>query len=123
MGDRNGHPTTGLLSATSFLKDNRLLPRGFDKATAEDDIAVRGGAASDPDFTGTGDDVRYEIPVGDAPGPFDLTVELLYQPIAFRWVQNLSRYNAPETHRFVKYYTEAAPASATPLVQARTRVE
>ncbi|MGE3705544.1 MAG: hypothetical protein AB7I13_09755, partial [Vicinamibacterales bacterium] len=123
MGDREGRPTTGLLSATRFLKDNRLLPRGFDKATAEDDIAVRGEAATDGNFTGAGDRVRYEIPVGDAAGPFDLTVELLYQPIAYRWVQNLSRYNAPETQRFVSYYAEAAPASATSLVRARARVE
>ena len=31
---RAGVPTTGLLTATQYLKDNRLLPRGFDKATA-----------------------------------------------------------------------------------------
>ena len=35
LGDRNGVPTTGLLTATQYLKDNRLLPRGFDKATAD----------------------------------------------------------------------------------------
>ena len=34
LGDRAGAPTTGLLTATQYLKDNRLLPRGFDKATA-----------------------------------------------------------------------------------------
>jgi hypothetical protein len=33
--------TTGLLTAVDYLKDNRL-PRGFDKQTAERDIAVRG---------------------------------------------------------------------------------
>ena len=39
MQDRSGKPTTGLLQATAFAKDNRLLPRGFDKATAEAAIA------------------------------------------------------------------------------------
>jgi len=40
MGDRQGVPTTGLLSAVRFLKDNRLLPVGFNKNTAGPDIAV-----------------------------------------------------------------------------------
>ncbi|HUR33786.1 MAG TPA: hypothetical protein VM032_08310, partial [Vicinamibacterales bacterium] len=40
MGDASGRPTTGLLNAVRFLKDNRLLPQGFDKATASADIAV-----------------------------------------------------------------------------------
>ena len=35
MQDRAGKPTTGLLQAVAFAKDNRLLPRGFDKATAD----------------------------------------------------------------------------------------
>ena len=39
LGDPKGVPTTGLLTATQYLKDNRLLPRGFDKATAP----ARGG--------------------------------------------------------------------------------
>ncbi|MCK7480375.1 MAG: hypothetical protein M0C28_26330 [Candidatus Moduliflexus flocculans] len=34
--------TTVLLSASQYLKDNRILPAGFDKATAHGDIAVRG---------------------------------------------------------------------------------
>ena len=39
--------TTGLLKGLRFVKDNRLLPRGFDKASADADIAVRGDAAAD----------------------------------------------------------------------------
>ena len=42
LGDADSHPTTGLLSAVRYLKDNRLLPRGFDKATADPQIAVFG---------------------------------------------------------------------------------
>jgi hypothetical protein len=34
LGDARGTVTTGLLQATRYLKDNRLLPRGFDKRTA-----------------------------------------------------------------------------------------
>ncbi len=32
IAGRDGAVTTGLLTATQFVKDNRLLPRGFDKA-------------------------------------------------------------------------------------------
>ena len=47
--------TTGLLSAVSYVKDNRLLPRGFDKRTADKDIAVHGERGGDADFAGGGD--------------------------------------------------------------------
>jgi len=34
LKDSEGKVTTGLLHAVGYLKDNRLLPHGFDKATA-----------------------------------------------------------------------------------------
>jgi hypothetical protein len=40
MVDSEGGVTTGLLAAVRFIKDNRVLPRGFDKSTAGDDIAA-----------------------------------------------------------------------------------
>ena len=61
MVDRAVHVTTGLLRGVRFVKDNRLLPRGFDKSTAEPDIAVHGDAAADADFVGGGDRVRYRV--------------------------------------------------------------
>ena len=53
--DPTGALTTGLLTAVRYVKDNRLLPRGFDKSTADKDVAVHGDAAADADFTGGGD--------------------------------------------------------------------
>ena len=47
--------------ASRYIKDNRLLPHGFDKADCAKDIAVVGEAASDANFTGAGDRVRYSI--------------------------------------------------------------
>jgi len=47
MVDRAGVVTTGLLSAVAYTKDNRVLPRGFDKATASPQVAVHGGTLCD----------------------------------------------------------------------------
>jgi hypothetical protein len=120
MGDVNGTPTTGLLKGVRFLKDNRILPRGFDKMTANKDIAVVGAAFEDPDFTGGSDRVRYSALLGEAQGPYRVSVELLYQPISFRWASNLRAYAAFEPQRFVRYYDEMAEASAVPLARADT---
>jgi hypothetical protein len=118
LGDIGGVPTTGLLTATQYLKDNRLLPRGFDKTTADAEIGVYGGAKNDPDFVGGGDRVRYRIPI-PSPGRLTIDVELRYQTIAYRWAQNLERYNAAEPKRFLSYY--AATADESSVVIARTR--
>ncbi|MGZ4816805.1 MAG: hypothetical protein ACXVZV_15430 [Terriglobales bacterium] len=118
LKDSAGGVTTGLLSAVGYLKDNRLLPDGFDKATAEADIAVIGDAASDPNFTDQGDITRYSISAGGAQGPFRVEAELWYQPIGFRWAHNLTPYNAEETHRFVNYYDSMPEATAVVLARA-----
>lgn len=123
MADHQGAVTTGLIYGVEYLKDNRLLPRGFDKATAGWEIAVRGGAAADPDFTAPGDRVRYEASVRDQPGPFTVDVELWYQPIGFRWARNLERYDAPEPARFVRYYDSLSHVSGTVLAEASVRVD
>jgi hypothetical protein len=123
MADRQERLTTGLLSATQFVKDNRLLPRGFDKATAEPDIAVRGDALSDANFNADGDRVRYIVDAGSAAAPFQVDVELRYQPISFRWAQNLARYDAPEPKRFVSYYESAAQDSSVVLAHSTARAE
>ncbi len=120
LGDSEGKVTTGLLHAVSYLKDNRLLPSGFDKATANGDVAVHGGAANDPGFTDKGSAVRYVISTANAMGPFHVEAELWYQPIGFRWAHNLEPYRAEEPQRMVRYYEEAARKSAVVLAKAET---
>jgi hypothetical protein len=123
LGDARHRVTTGLLSATGYLKDNRLLPAGFDKATADPQIAVHGAAREDPDFTAGADRVRYEIDVDPAAAPFQVVAELWYQPIGFRWAMNLQPYHASEPQRFVGEYASMSKESATRLAEssARTR--
>jgi len=117
IAGRDGAVTTGLLTATQYVKDNRLLPRGFDKVKADPDIAVHGEAAQDASFTAEGDRLRYNVPVKGS-GPFSIEAELRYQPISFRWADNLRGYKAAEPQRFVSYYDAMAAASSTVLVRA-----
>jgi len=118
LATRTEQVTTGLLNGVRYLKDNRVLPRGFDKGTAEPDIAVHGDAADDPGFTGGAARVRYAVPVqGD--GPFTVEAELLYQPIGFRWAQNLKPYSSAfEPRRFTAYYDGMAGGATATLASA-----
>jgi hypothetical protein len=118
LGDSNNAPTTGLLTATQYLKDNRLLPRGFDKTTADAGIAVYGAARQDGDFTGDGDTIHYAVAVPANGGPFRINVELLYQPIGFRWAHNLEKYDAPEPKRFLSYFNAMSPSSSVVVAKA-----
>ncbi|MBN1287874.1 MAG: hypothetical protein JXB47_20920 [Anaerolineae bacterium] len=109
MRDVNGDVTSVLLRGAGYLKDNRLLPRGFNHA-ATADIAVIGRAIEDANFmAGGGDKVTYRVDLGDAKGPFTVKVDLLFQTIGYRWAVNLGRHSAdeaPEVADFLRYYTE-----------------
>ena len=122
MGDSAGRPTTGLLSAVRYLKDNRLLPRGFEKASADPSIQVVGSAAQDADFIGGGDRVRYSIEAAAGGGPYQVDVALRFQPIGFRWAQNLRSYDAPEPRRFVAYFESMSAASSEVIAYAKVGV-
>jgi hypothetical protein len=118
LGDAQQNVTTGLLSAVGYLKDNRLLPSGFDKHSASRDIAVVGDALDDPEFTDHGSSIRYLIDTASISGPFHVRVELWYQPIGFRWAHNLEPYQAAEPQRFVRYYESESRRSAVVLASA-----
>jgi hypothetical protein len=118
MVDTNNVPTTGLLTAVRYIKDNRLLPAGFNKMAVEQEIATQGEATSDADFTGGRDRIRYSIPVGNAQGPFQLEAELWFQPISYRWAENLRPYEAMEPQRFTRYYDAMSSGSAVMIDEA-----
>jgi len=117
MVGANNVPTTGLLTAVRFIKDNRLLPAGFNKRSVTQDIAPQGGAMDDQDFTGGSDTVRYTVNVGTAQGPFTVDAEFWFQPISFRWASNLKSYDAFEPRRFTRYYDSMAGGSAVLLTK------
>jgi hypothetical protein len=119
---QTGQLTTGLLSATRYIKDNRLLPTGLEKRTAPWDIAVHGAAVQDDSFVGGRDRIEYRVAVGNTEGPLTVSVELNYQSIGFRWAENLKNYAAPETERFVRYYAEMSDSSSVKLASSSARV-
>ncbi len=88
MQDTDGNVTHTLLRAASYRKDNRLLPVGFDPATAPADIAVRGLAATDDDFIAGSDTVTYRIqlPASDS---YFITARLRFQTLSFGHLQDL----------------------------------
>jgi hypothetical protein len=118
LGDAQGRVTTGLLSAVGYLKDNRILPSGFDKKKAVSDVAVHGDALADDDFTDGSDRLQLRVAIDEKAAPFKVEVELLYQPIGFRWAQNLRAVAGAEPKVFVRAYDALAAASFHRLAAA-----
>lgn len=116
MGDHKGAVTYQLLRGAQYLKDNRLLPAGADKATLPKDIAVYGEAAQDRNFVGGRDEVTYEMDVKGATGPFTVNAELLYEPLSFRFIQDLLADDTPEVKTFAAMQGDA---DASALVVAK----
>jgi len=121
MVDYRGAVTTGLLWGVEYIKDNRLLPRGFDKTTASDDVAVKGVALGDEDFVGGGDTTRYSVSVGNASGPFLVEVELWYQPIGYRWALSLGGFDSAESAQFKGFFDSVSASSAALMARVETR--
>jgi hypothetical protein len=122
MRDTEGNITYTSLRAAGYLKDNRLLPAGFDKAGAGAEIAVAGQALTDSNFVGGGDTIVYHVTTADRPRPYTVTARLLYQGVSYRVTQDLRRDSTPEIMRFAAYY-DAAEKSPTVLATAQVVVE
>jgi len=123
MADESAEPTTALMRADHWIKDNRILPQGFDEATADERVAMTGRARSDSDFVGGRDEVRYSVAADPADGPVTVSVALLFQPIGFRWAENLAEYDTPEAIRFVRYYREMAQVSSIVISETSAEVD
>jgi len=118
LGDLQGRVTTGLLQATSYLKDNRVLPRGFDKTKAAADVAVKGGALADGDFSGGADRVGLSVALPKDAIPATLQAELLYTPIGYRWAENLRVVDSVESRRFARGHDAMRARSTQRLAAA-----
>jgi FlgD Ig-like domain len=116
MGDVTGAVTRTLLHAATYLKDNRLPPKGFTSfADHYKDIAVSGAAINDVNFNkyeeteGSGHDiVKYNINIkGQPSGAAQVTVELLYQSINPAFIEDISGHDSPAISTFLNFYEPA----------------
>lgn len=107
MQNSDGDITYTLLRGAAYRKDNRLLPIGFDAATAPTNIAVVGLAQGDADFLGGADRITYAVNTAEREGPYEISVELLYQTVAWSFAQDLFRDSGDAVERFSGYYTAA----------------
>lgn len=106
MGNSNDEVTYTLLRGSVYLKDNRLLPNGFNKTTAPEDVAVAGIAYNDNNFIGGSDQISYRIS-GLTDANYTVRTELVYQTIAYGFVRDLFEDNSAEVNDFKKMYNES----------------
>ncbi len=107
MQNSDGAITYTLLRAADYAKDNRLLPSGFDKATAGADFATVGQALEDTDFVGGSDNITYTVDITGRQSPYAVTAEFLYQSVAFPFVEDMRGEDTALAERFVGYFDDA----------------
>ena len=106
MADKNGNVTFTLLRGAGYLKDNRLLPQGWNNQHPDAAAVAPVGLSADNDFLGGRDVVVYEVPVADN-GPVVISASLHYQSIGVRHVNEVFTFNTPEVMSFKKMYDAA----------------
>ena len=87
MADTDNKLTYTFMQASKYLKDNRILPKGY-KSNTPANAQAYGEALNDNDFIGGSDTVAYEVsglPVAD----YSITVTLLYQTMSYGFAQDL----------------------------------
>jgi hypothetical protein len=106
MGDIEGQPTFYLLQGAGFLKDNRLLPRGWDPDHADASATFPTGIGNDPDFIGGSDQLTYRI-ARSGRTPYRIEASLLFQTISPRHAAELFSNDTPEVNRFRIFFEGA----------------
>lgn len=118
MGNDRDEVTYALLRGAKYLKDNRILPTGFDKQTASGDVMVVGAARKDRNFVGGGDSIRYRI--GGLPdGKYTVRAELVYQSLSYAHALDLfADTTTPEVVDF-KTMFDASDRKSTVIAELR----
>lgn len=110
--------TFSLLSAASYLKDNRILPAGWSPAHPDAAHTAPAGVGADTDFKPGGDGVHYRLAMESPPAT--VQVDLMYQPVDPRHVAELALVETPDVAVFLTMWSKA---DRTPEVIASETVE
>ncbi len=114
-GDVDGRPTHRPLAATSYLKDDRILPPGFVEGGPWTDLVAPVGTTGDASFVGGSDTVTFRVP--DAASVARVEVALLYQTLPASAAAHLARVPAPAAVRFSQM-VEARPPEVVQIASA-----
>lgn len=107
MGDAGGHFTHAITQAKGWLKDNRILPRGYSLAHADASATAPVGVEGDESFIGGEDTVTYQITIPQNSGRLAIQVKLVYQTLGFRFMRSLFQVDTPEVAAFRTMYQSA----------------
>ena len=99
MADIDGAPTYRLLRGSTYYKDNRLLPPGWDPQLANAAIAAV-GVDGDLDFAAAGDTVDFVVSAPNDAGPYQIEARLYYQPLSPRFLAELFALDGPRIRAF-----------------------
>jgi hypothetical protein len=114
MGDESGGMTSTLLRAATYLKDNRLPPRGYQRSgPMSSQTGTKGKAINDMNFNvgdngeGSGTDiVTFDIDLNNARYPLTIKAELLYQSSSPWFLNDLFGDDTPAVARFKGMFAE-----------------
>jgi len=106
MADKTGDLTFTLLRGAKYLKDNRLLPRGWKPDHPDAARTVPVGIGNDTDFRSGSDTVTYDLPV-KGKGPWSVHAMLVMQVLSARDAAELLKISSPEIERFDQLYQTA----------------
>jgi hypothetical protein len=97
MMGKDGEYTIDLTKAHGYIKDNRILPKGFTTTLAHPDTIPVG--VEDDNFSPGKDRITYLIKK-EFKKPLKIRAELLYQPISWPFIEGLE--NTAEVKEFIK---------------------
>ena len=109
MADASGGHTVSLLRGNGYIKDNRILPRGFDlgrpqPAGIDPTTFAPVGVDGDADFLPGSDTVRYEIDLPSDDGPLIVTVRAYFQSVKPTHLAGMDAGRSTEEATFLGLY-------------------
>jgi hypothetical protein len=105
MADSDSKPTYALLRGSVFLKDNRLLPKGWSFDHSDAKATAPAGVGDDLDFVAGEDRVQYHMSLPK--GKYSLAIKLRFQSLSTRYIAELFEIDTAEIEEFRRMYLAA----------------